>query len=167
MPSFIFCIELSLHLPSESLLSLKVMGLQMTINISSRHSNLNFAHHFVFKLIYWLLQNGANKNQHQESHQRETIHSPKTRANKKKQWTHVGAQGRSQPLTPAWARKDDFLNLSSFSCSFSHFSSIFLHFLPHFGLPGGALATPLWVPLNLSRFRSLIVHRTLSGDEND
>ena len=28
-------------------------------------------HHFV---IYWLLQNGANNNQHQESHQRETIH---------------------------------------------------------------------------------------------
>ena len=41
------------------------------INISSRHSNLNFAHHFV---IYWLLQNGVNKNQHQESRQRETIH---------------------------------------------------------------------------------------------
>ena len=36
--------------------------------ISSRHSNLNFAHHFV---IYWLFQNGANKNQHQKSHQRE------------------------------------------------------------------------------------------------
>ena len=41
------------------------------INISSRHSNLDFAHHFV---IYWLLQNGTNKNQHQELHQRETIH---------------------------------------------------------------------------------------------
>ena len=39
--------------------------------ISSRHSNLNFVHHFV---IYWLLQNCAKKNQHQESHQRETIH---------------------------------------------------------------------------------------------
>ena len=37
--------------------------------VSSRHSNLNFAHQFV---IYWLLQNGAKKNQHQESHQRET-----------------------------------------------------------------------------------------------
>ena len=37
----------------------------------SRHSNLNFAYHFV---IYWLLQNGTKKNQHQESHQRETIH---------------------------------------------------------------------------------------------
>ena len=32
---------------------------------------LNFAHHFV---IYWFLQNGANKNQHHESHQRETMH---------------------------------------------------------------------------------------------
>ena len=36
-------------------------GLQMTIkfplvNVISRHSNLNFAHHFI---IYWLLQNGA------------------------------------------------------------------------------------------------------------
>ena len=27
--------------------------------------------------------------------------------------------------------------MSSFSCSFSHFSSNFLHFLPHFGLPSG------------------------------
>ena len=52
-------------------------GLQMTINlalvyihIGSRHSNSSFAHHFV---IYWLFQNGVNKNQHQESHQRETI----------------------------------------------------------------------------------------------
>ena len=57
--------------------SFKVRGLQMTINlalvlihISRRHYNLNFAHHFV---IYWLFQNGANKNQHQESYQRETI----------------------------------------------------------------------------------------------
>ena len=41
------------------------------MNISSGHSNLNFAHHFV---IHWLLQNGSNKNQHQGSHQRETIH---------------------------------------------------------------------------------------------
>ena len=38
--------------------------------ISSRHSNLNFAQHFV---IYWLFQNGANKNQHQDSYQRETV----------------------------------------------------------------------------------------------
>ena len=38
---------------------------------SSRHSNLNFAHHFV---INGLLQNGAYKNQHQELRQRETIH---------------------------------------------------------------------------------------------
>ena len=40
------------------------------VHISSRHSNLNFAHHFV---IYWLFQNGANKNQHQDSNQRETV----------------------------------------------------------------------------------------------
>ena len=57
--------------------SFKGRGLQMTINlalewthISSGHSNLNFAHHFV---IYWLFQNGANKNQNQDSYQRETI----------------------------------------------------------------------------------------------
>ena len=31
---------------------------------------------------------------------------------------------------------------SSFSCIFPHFPSIFLHFLPHFGLPGGRLAHP-------------------------
>ena len=49
--------------------SFKVRGLQITINfalvwinISSRHSNLNFAHHLVIHVIYWLLQNGANKN---------------------------------------------------------------------------------------------------------
>ena len=42
-------------------------------------------------------------------------------------------------------RPDDFLNLSSFSCSFSHYSLIFLSFLPHFFLahPWKALATPL------------------------
>ena len=42
----------------------------MWVHISSRHSNSNFAHHFV---IYWLFQNGANKNQHQDSYQRETV----------------------------------------------------------------------------------------------
>ena len=60
-------IELSLHLPS-----FKARGLQMIIALVyglSRHSNL-FAHHFV---VNWLLQNGEKKNQHQESHQRETI----------------------------------------------------------------------------------------------
>ena len=36
----------------------------ISVNISSRHYNLNFAHHFV---IYWLFQNGTNKNQHQDS----------------------------------------------------------------------------------------------------
>ena len=40
------------------------------VHISSRHSNLNIAHQFV---IYWLFQNGANKNQHQDSYQRETV----------------------------------------------------------------------------------------------
>ena len=57
--------------------SFKVWSVQMTLNlalvqvhISSRHSNWNFAHHFV---IYWLFQNGANKNQHQDSYQRETV----------------------------------------------------------------------------------------------
>ena len=45
-------------------------GISVKVNISSRHSNLNFAHRFV---IYWLFQNGANKNQHQDSYQRETV----------------------------------------------------------------------------------------------
>ena len=45
-------------------------GISVSTYISSRHSNLSFAHHFV---IYWLFQNGANKNQRQGSHQRETI----------------------------------------------------------------------------------------------
>ena len=45
-------------------------GISVNTYISSRHSNLSFAHHFV---IYWLFQNGRNKKQHQESHQRETI----------------------------------------------------------------------------------------------
>ena len=35
-----------------------------------------------------------------------------------------------------------FLNISTFSCSFSLFSSNFLHFLPHFHLPSGRLAHP-------------------------
>ena len=51
-------------------------------------------------------------------------------------------QGRSQPLTPGWARTEHFLNLSSFSCSFYHCSSNFPHFLPYFGLPGGRIAHP-------------------------
>ena len=57
---------------------IQIRGLQTNINfalvwinISSRHFNLKFAHHFI---MYWLLQNGANKNQHQKLHQRETIH---------------------------------------------------------------------------------------------
>ena len=55
---------------------------------------------------------------------------------------HWHAQGSSQPHSPGWAR----LPLSSFfpqiPLSFSYFSSNFLHFLPHFGLPGGRLADP-------------------------
>ena len=35
------------------------------------HFKLDFAHPFV---IYWLVQNGANKNQHHEAHQRKTKH---------------------------------------------------------------------------------------------
>ena len=54
-------------------------------------------------------------------------------------------QGRCQPLTPGRARS---LKMRSFPQSFliflcfSHFSSNFLHFLPHFGLPGGRAAYP-------------------------
>ena len=64
-----------LYLTKSSTPSFKVRDLQMTIHlafihISSRHSKLNFAHHFV---IYLLFQNGANKNQHHKSHQRETV----------------------------------------------------------------------------------------------
>ena len=64
------CTELSLHRPviqSPRFTNDYKFGIS---DISSRHSNLNFAHHFV---IYWLFQNGANKNQHQESYQKETI----------------------------------------------------------------------------------------------
>ena len=64
------CFLRFLYLTESSPPSFKVRGLQMAMHISSRHSNLDFAHHFV---IYWLFQNDANKNQHQESHQRETI----------------------------------------------------------------------------------------------
>ena len=71
------CFLQFLYLSESSPPSFKVRGLQMTMNlalvwihISSRHSNVNFAHHFV---IYWLLQNAANKNQHQDSYQGETI----------------------------------------------------------------------------------------------
>ena len=45
-------------------------GISVSTLDRSRHSNLNFAHHFV---IYWLFQNSANKNQHQNSYQRETV----------------------------------------------------------------------------------------------
>ena len=71
------CFLRFLYFTESSPPSFKVQGLQMTMNlalvevhISSRHSNLNFAHHFV---IYWLFQNGTNKNQHQDSYQRETV----------------------------------------------------------------------------------------------
>ena len=43
----------------------------LSVNKYRRHSNLNFAHHFA---IHWLIQIDENKNQHQELHQRETIH---------------------------------------------------------------------------------------------
>ena len=71
------CFLRFLYWSESSPTSFKVCGLQMTINlafvwthISSRHSNLNFTHYFV---IYWLFENGKNKNQHQDSYQRETI----------------------------------------------------------------------------------------------
>ena len=52
-------------------------------------------------------------------------------------------QGRSQPHSPGWAR----VPLSSFflksRLSFLIFPQTFTHFLPHFGPPGKALATPL------------------------
>ena len=71
------CFLWFLYFTESSPLSFKVRGLQMTMNlaivyvhVSSKHSNLNFAHHFV---IYWLFQNGTNKNQHQDSYQRETV----------------------------------------------------------------------------------------------
>ena len=71
------CFLRFLYFTESSPPSFKIRSLQMTINlaleyvhISSRHSNLNFAQHFV---IYWLFQNGANKNQHQDSYQRETV----------------------------------------------------------------------------------------------
>ena len=65
------CFLRFLYLTESSPPSFKVRGLQMTINltlvlvhISSRHSNLNFAHYFVINCLF---QNGANKNQHQGS----------------------------------------------------------------------------------------------------
>ena len=71
------CFLRFLYFTESSPPSFKVWGLQITMNfslvevhISSRHSNFNFAHHFV---IYWLFQNGVNKNQHQDSYQRETV----------------------------------------------------------------------------------------------
>ena len=51
--------------------------LQMTTNFElvlskySKHSNLDFAHYLV---IQWLLQNGTNKNQDQESYQRKIFY---------------------------------------------------------------------------------------------
>ena len=40
------------------------------LSIHVEVEDLNFAYHFV---IYWLFQNGSNKNQHQDSYQRETV----------------------------------------------------------------------------------------------
>ena len=41
------------------------------MNFPCRHSNSNFAHHFI---IQWLLQSDARKNQHQDLYQRESIY---------------------------------------------------------------------------------------------
>ena len=50
---------------------------------------------------------------------------------------HVYLQGRSQPHSTGWAR----VPLSSFFPQISiNFSSNFIYFLPHFGLPGGRVA---------------------------
>ena len=71
------CFLRFLYFTESSPLSFKVRGLQMTITLalvyvhaSSRLSNLNFAYHFV---IYLLFQNGANKNKHQESYQKQNV----------------------------------------------------------------------------------------------
>ena len=69
------CFLRFLYFTESSPPSFKVQGLQMNMNLAlvyirSRHSNLNFAHRFV---IYWFFENGANKNQHQDSYQRETV----------------------------------------------------------------------------------------------
>ena len=67
---FLYWTESSPRLSSPQFTNYYKLGISVNTYISSRHSNLNFAHHFV---IYWLFQNGANKNQHQDSYQRETI----------------------------------------------------------------------------------------------
>ena len=54
-------VKLSLHL-----LLFQVQGLQMTINLALVKIHISSRH-----FIYWLFQNGTNKNQHQESQQRE------------------------------------------------------------------------------------------------
>ena len=51
-------------------------------------------------------------------------------------------QGHSQTLNPGWARKEHFLNFSSFSCILSYFSSIFLYSLHQFSSSGGRVAHP-------------------------
>ena len=63
-----FCILLNLHLRHSKSKVYKWLWIFHKCKYISRHSNLNFAHHFV---IYWLFQNGANKNQYQDS--RETV----------------------------------------------------------------------------------------------
>ena len=81
----VFCVELSLHLPS-----FKVRGLQMTldfplvqINIGSRHSDLNsFKIQFIQNLFQFcspfcylsIALKWREKESTQKSHQRETIH---------------------------------------------------------------------------------------------
>ena len=72
-PCFAFCvipIFISQY-PNSAFLEITTNFELVEVNISSRHSNSSFAHHFV---IHWLVQNGANKNQHKDSYQRETMY---------------------------------------------------------------------------------------------
>ena len=61
---FLYLLSLHLRHSSPRFTSDYKFGISVKVNTS------NFAHHFV---IHWLFQNGANKNQHQDLYQRETI----------------------------------------------------------------------------------------------
>ena len=52
-------------------------------------------------------------------------------------------QGRSQPHSPGQAKGPLTSFFPQISINFSHFSSNFAYFLPHFGSPGGRVATTL------------------------
>ena len=52
-------------------------------------------------------------------------------------------QGRSQPHSPGQAKGPLTSFYPQISIYFSHFSSNFTYFLPHFGSPGGRVATTL------------------------